>query len=237
MALAVGEEKQKAFLAKLGLLEQLEIELPERSSPLVPSKWGKIASMTVSYGHGIAVTPMHIVTATAALINGGILNSATMLKKSKFDFLNTGVRVVKASTSDSIRRIMRLVVTDGTGGKSNAEGYLVGGKTGTADKLKDGKYDTKVNISSFVGAFPMHEPKYVVFVVVDGAVGNKRTGGYTTGGMIAAPIAGEVIKRIAPMLGIMPVDMNDYNITKEFEYENEESKQPEPEPTRTTEEH
>jgi cell division protein FtsI (penicillin-binding protein 3) len=228
MALDVGEAKQKDFLMKLGLLDELEIEIPEKSPPLVPKNWGKVASMTVSYGHGIAVTPMHIVTATAALINGGVLNAATILKKSRFDFLNTGIRVVKQSTSDKIRRIMRLVVSVGTGGKADADGYLVGGKTGTADKLKDGKYDTKVNISSFVGAFPMNEPKYVVFVVVDGAVGNKRTAGYTTGGMIAAPVAGEVIKRLAPILGVTPVDMNDYKITKEFEYEDEESKQPEP---------
>lgn len=225
IALDVGNEKQEEFLKKLGLLDELEIEIPEKSAPLYPDNWGKVSSMTISYGHGIAVTPMHVVSATGALVNGGVLYPVTLLKKSKFSFLNSGVRVISEETSDKVRKIMRFAVRHGTGSKANVKGYLVGGKTGSADKPKKGKYDTKVNISSFISAFPMNEPEYVLLVMLDEPVGNASTGGYTTGGMIAAPVAGEIIKKLAPILGVNPVDENDYDIKKEFWYNNEKSKQ------------
>ncbi|PIR39413.1 MAG: penicillin-binding protein [Alphaproteobacteria bacterium CG11_big_fil_rev_8_21_14_0_20_39_49] len=225
IAVDAGEEAQREFLGRLGLLDELEIEIPEKSEPLYPDNWGKVSAVTISYGHGIAVTPMHVASATAALVNGGVLNPVTLLKKSRFSFLNSGVRVVQEDTSDKIRKIMRLAVKHGTGKNSDVEGYLVGGKTGSADKPKEGKYNTKVNISSFVSAFPMNEPKYVVLVMMDEPVGNAKTGGFTTGGMVAAPVAGEVIKRIAPILGVTPVDENDYEIQKEFWYDNERDKQ------------
>ncbi len=225
IAVDAGEEEQQKFLEKLGLLNELDIELPEKSEPLYPDSWGTVSTMTISYGHGIAVTPMHVASATSALVNGGVLNPVTLLKKSRFSFLNSGTRVIKEDTSDKLRKIMRLAVKYGTGKKADVQGYLVGGKTGSADKPKEGKYDTNVIISSFVSAFPMNEPKYVVFVMMDEPVGTAKTGGYTTGGMVAAPVAGEVIKRIAPILGVTPVDENDYEIQKEFWYDNERDKQ------------
>jgi len=117
---------------------------------------------------------------------------------------------------------MRLAVQYGTGGRADVSGYFVGGKTGSADKADNGSYDRKANISSFVGAFPMDKPRYVVFVMIDDPIGNTSTGGYTTGGMIAAPAAGKIIKRIAPVLDVMPVDESDYKIRREFWYNNED---------------
>jgi cell division protein FtsI (penicillin-binding protein 3) len=168
---------------------------------------------------------MHVASATAALVNGGVLNPVTLLKKNKFSFFNDGIRVVSEATSDKIRKIMRLAVHYGTGRKADVRGYLVGGKTGSADKPKEGKYDTNVIISSFISAFPMDEPEYVVMVMMDEPIGTAKTGGYTTGGMVAAPVAGDIIKRIAPILSVTPVDESDYEIQKEFWYDNEGTKQ------------
>ncbi len=230
IALDVGAESQRQFLHRLGLLSGLDIELPEVAGPLYPSKWSKISSMTISYGHGIAVTPIHVIRATAALVNGGILHKATILKQGDPARIK-GDRVVSKLTSDRIRKLLRLVVEHGTGDKADAEGYLVGGKTGTADKPDNGKYNTKSLISSFIGAFPMNKPKYVVFAMVDQPVGNKKTGGFATGGMVAAPAVKEIIERISPILGVMPVDANDAKIRKEFWYDYEHKSEEENTPT------
>lgn len=218
IAVDAGVETQRAFLKKLGLLDELSIEVPEKGTPLVPETWSKIRSMTVSYGHGIAVTPMHVAAATAALVNGGIYYPATLIKKDATEVY--GERVVSIKTSDKIRRLMRLAVQYGTGAKADVASYIVGGKTGSADKAVSGGYNRKAIMSSFVGAFPMNKPKYVVFAMLDEPIGNKSTGGYATGGMVAAPVVRKIISRIAPMLDVMPVDENGYEIKKEFFYEN-----------------
>ncbi len=223
IALEAGEAEQKSFLMKLGLLDEVEIELPEVRVPSYPDNWGKASTMTISFGHGISVTPMHVVKATAALVNGGILYPTTLIKKDKYDFLNVGQRVVSEDTSNKIRKLMRWAVKYGTGSKSNIDGYLVGGKTGTASKLTKGRYNESLNISSFIASFPMNSPKYVVFVMLDEPVGNKKTAGYTTGGMIAAPVVKNIISRAAPILGVLPVDESDYEIRKEFWYKNVET--------------
>lgn len=223
IALKSGCEKQRYLLKKLGLLDKLELEITEKGTPLYPRNWGKTSCITMSYGHGIAVTPMHVVTATASIINGGILKKPTFIKADNEDKDNY-TRVVSEKTSDKIRKIMRMAVEHGTGKKANVSGYLVGGKTGSADKPKKGKYNTKVNISSFVGAFPMNKPQYVVLVMVDEPIGNERTRGYTTGGYVAAPVVGKIIEKIAPILNISPVDENNYFLRKEFWYEPYEPK-------------
>lgn len=225
IAMDVGPEEQRSFMERLGLLSELELEVPEKGMPLFPARWSKISSLTVSYGHGIAVSPAHIVQSIAAMINGGMMHPVTLVKKNKFDFFSSGQRVISKATSDKMRKLMRLVVKHGTGGLANVPGYLVGGKTGSADKPSKGKYNRKALISSFVSAFPMNDPQYVVLVVMDEPVGNKRTGGYTTGGMVAAPIVGEIIKKTAPLLGVMPVDEDNPKIKKEFwsEYDEKDS--------------
>ncbi len=221
IALDTGIDAQKKFLKGLGLLDELSIELPEKGTPLYPSNWTKISSMTISYGHGIAVTPMHVASATSSLINGGTFYQPTLLKKESSEIY--GDKIINVKTSDAIRKLFRLAVLYGTGTKAEVQSYLVGGKTGSADKVISGAYKRSgALISSFVGAFPMNKPKYLVFIMVDEPVGNKSTGGFATGGMIAAPIVNKIITRIGPMLGVMPVDETQYAIKKEFWYDNGE---------------
>ena len=167
------------------------------------------------YGHGIAVTPLHVASATSALVNGGTYRTPTILKYSKAK-QPEGVRVIKERTSDIMRKLYRLVVTDGTGKKAAVNGFMVGGKTGTAEKIVDGKYNRKAKISSYIAAFPMTKPKYVVLIVLDEPRGNASTFNIATGGMTAAPITSRVIHRIAPMMGVIPVDEQDEAIKKRF---------------------
>lgn len=205
MALDVGTARQKEYLRRLGLLTPATIELPEVGSPLVPSPWREINTMTIAFGHGIAVTPVQMAQSTAAAINGGILPRATLLAALKNE-APKGVRVLKETTSADMRRLMRLVVTDGTGSKAQAKGYLVGGKTGTAEKIGGRGYRAKALVSSFAGAFPINDPRYVVLVIVDEPHGNKSSFGYATGGWVAAPVVSNVVSRAAPLLGVAPVD-------------------------------
>ncbi len=222
IALDVGGDYQRAFLDKLKMFKPTNIEVPEKSRTLYPRQWSKISSMTISYGHGIAVTPIHVVQAIASLINGGKWHDATLLAENANN--KKTIQIVRKQTSDNIRKLMRYVVEYGTGTKANVEGYLVGGKTGSADKATHGGYgDKKAIISSFVGAFPMNDPKYVVYAMVDEPKRSKEMP-FVTGGMVAAPVVARIIEQIAPILGVMPVDPDDEKIRKEFWYDNEAEK-------------
>lgn len=212
----LGEDSQKKFLGKLGLLDEEDIEMSEKGKPMYPDRWGMIHAMTISYGHGMAVTPLHVATALTPLVNGGVLYKPTFLKQEGKVY---GDVVVKKDTSDMIRKLLRKVVDEGTGSMAAAKGYLVGGKTGTAEKLVDGKYDRKSRLSSFLGAFPMHDPKYVIFVMLDEPKGTKDTFGIATGGFTAAPVVSKVISKIAPVLGIMPVDEESPEIKRALKIE------------------
>ncbi|MGQ0663362.1 MAG: peptidoglycan D,D-transpeptidase FtsI family protein [Pseudomonadota bacterium] len=205
MALEVGTARQRDFLGRVGLLKPAAIELPEVGAPIVPHPWREINSLTVAFGHGLSVSPLQLAAAAAAIVNGGIMRPATILKRPDFEPAR-GERVISPLTSEQMRRLMRLVVERGTGRPAQAPGYLVGGKTGTADKIIDGRYRKTALISSFVGAFPMTRPRLVVLAMLDEPKGNKSTLGYATGGWVAAPIIGRVVSRIAPVLGIEPVD-------------------------------
>ena len=160
--------------------------------------------MTVGFGHGIAVSPLHVVRGTAAVANGGIVLQPTILAHDPNDPLPEGRRIMNQSTSDTIRKLMRLVVTDGYGKPADIEGYFVGGKTGTAEKVGAHGYKKHANVSAFMSVFPMNAPRYAVYFMLDEPVGNKETGGYSTAGAVSAPGAGRVIARIAPMLGLFP---------------------------------
>ena len=220
----VGQEAQRAFIQKLGLLKKLSIELPEKSLPLYPDNWSKISSMTISYGHGIAVTPAHVVQAVGSLVNGGTFYPATLLADPNMVHAEPR-RVVTKDTSDKMRKLMRFAVVYGTGSKANANGYLVGGKTGTADKPTHGNYGNKQSvISSFIGSFPMHQPKYVILVMVDEPKRSKEFP-FVTAGVVAAPIVGQVVEQIAPILGIPPVDSADEDIKREFWYKDDPKKE------------
>ncbi|HSR55482.1 MAG TPA: penicillin-binding protein 2, partial [Alphaproteobacteria bacterium] len=205
MAMKLGTGGQREYLGRLGLLRPANIEVPEVGAPLVPSPWREINTVTISYGHGIAVSPVQTAQAVAAIVNGGILRQATLLKPLKGE-TPKGQRVLKTETSRSMRKLLRLVVTAGTGRKGHAPGYIVGGKTGTAEKTGARGYQEKALVSSFVAAFPMTAPRYVVFAVVDEPHGNKRTLGYATGGWVAAPVVSRFIRRAGPLLGIAPMD-------------------------------
>jgi cell division protein FtsI (penicillin-binding protein 3) len=205
MALALGTKGQREYLDRLGLLQPAGIEVPEIGAPLVPSPWREINTLTISYGHGIAVSPIQIAEAVSAVVNGGIRRPATVLKTLK-DEVPKGTRVLKARTSQNMRKLLRLVVTGGTGRMAHAPGYLVGGKTGSAEKIGTRGYRQKALVSSFVGAFPMTAPRYVVLAVIDEPHGTKKTFGYATGGWTAAPVVSRFISRAAPLLGIAPMD-------------------------------
>lgn len=203
IARAVGAARQRAYLDQLGFLRPVEIELNERGRPLYPADWGEIATMTVGFGHGIAVTPLHLATAYAALVNGGVWHPATLLKADP-DHPAPGRRVFSERTSKLMRELMRLVVIDGTGKQADAHGYEVGGKTGTAEKSQNGRYNHRALISTFAGAFPMTDPKYVVVAILDEPKGTADTFGFATGGWVSAPVVKTVVKTIGPMLGTMP---------------------------------
>ena len=164
--------------------------------------------MTISFGHGLAVSPLHLVAGVSAIVNGGMYRAPTLVRRSPAD-VPVGKRVVTAETSTKMRRLMRLAVENGTGQKASAPGYVVGGKTGTAEKVSGQSYKKKALISSFVAAFPMHKPRYVVLDMLDEAKGTKETFGYATGGWVAAPVVGAVVRRIAPVLGLRPIKDTD----------------------------
>ncbi len=206
MAVEVGTDVQRAFFDKIGFLKSLTTEIPELGSPLYPSHWAKINTMTIAFGHGMSVTPLHLITGAAAMVNGGILYHPTFLKRSAAS--DPGRRVIQAKTSLTMRQLMRLNAVEGTGRKADLAGYEVGGKTGTAEKAGRGGYAKKALFSSFVGAFPMSDPKFMVLVSLDEPHGLKETGGYATGGMVSAPSVKVIIEDIVSLYGILPGDLS-----------------------------
>ena len=208
MALAVGPDRHLEFMSRLGMLKPIRLEFSELGAPMSPPRWRRINSITVSYGYGLAVSPVHVVAGVSAVVNGGIYRDPTLLRREDGQAA-AGRRVVSATTSDQMRRLLRLVVEKGTARKAGNSGYLIGGKTGTTEKASGGGYKRKSLLSSFVGVFPMHDPRYVIHLMLDEPKGNAETYGYATGGWVAAPTARSVIERIAPILGVPPVDEND----------------------------
>jgi len=203
MALEVGIEEQKAFLGKLGLLSTLKTELPETGSPISPAKWSKLSSMTISFGHGISVSPLQTAVAAAALVNGGYYVPPTFMPRSQRAAAEKSHRVVKTETSDAMRSLMRLNVQKGSGRRADVPGYFVGGKTGTAEKVVNGRYSSNKRRNAFVSAFPMDDPRYLVLVLLD-EPNPEKPGISATAGRNAAPTVAGIVRRIAPMLGIQP---------------------------------
>ena len=206
MAMDVGTESQKAYLSAFGLLDTPTVELSEVGRPLTPAPWRDINTMTIGFGHGIAVSPLQMVSAVGALVNGGTLRPATIVTREAGD-VPEGDTVISAETSRQMRALMRLVVENGTGSKADVPGYLVGGKTGTAEKQGVGGYQRRALMSSFIAAFPVNKPRYVVFAMLDEPHGTKKTFGYATGGWTAAPVVGRVVARMAPLVGLAPQPM------------------------------
>jgi cell division protein FtsI (penicillin-binding protein 3) len=216
MAMDIGAERQQAFMRQLGMLDALPLEIPEAGSPLYPDRWREISAMTISYGHGLAVTPLHLVSGVAAMINGGVVRQPTLLAR---DTLPRGERIISEHTSFDIRRLMRLNAVEGSGKRALVPGFMVGGKTGTADKPNGSGYHDRARISSFVGAFPMTNPRYAVYVVLDEPQGTEETFGFATGGWVAAPAVGDIIAGIGAIAGVIPVEEDAPEIQHAFAIE------------------
>jgi len=205
MAVEMGSDTQRAFFDKIGFLRPLSTQITELASPLYPRHWMKINTMTIAFGHGISVTPLHLATGTAAMINGGILYPPSLVKRSATS--DPGRRVIQQKTSVMMRQLLRLNAVEGTGKNADLPGYEVGGKTGTAEKPSRGGYRQKALISSFVGGFPMNDPKFVILVSIDEPKGTKETHGYATAGWVAAPSFKVIAEGIVSLYGILPGDM------------------------------
>jgi len=209
----LGAERLRQTMIDLGMNERPYIELPARGMPIWPDgEWSRIRTMTVGFGHGIAVTPLHLASAYAAMVNGGIWRPATMHKLAPSE-APRGRRVFKASTSARMRQLLRMIAAYGTGRNANAAGYRVGGKTGSAEKPGAGGYQRSALISTFAAAFPMDRPRYVVVAMLDEPKGTTASSFQRTAAWNAAPIVGNLIPRIGPLLGVRPDDARDVDIS------------------------
>jgi cell division protein FtsI (penicillin-binding protein 3) len=220
VAARIADELQMADGNRLATIyRQLEfdrpvsIQLNEQATTLWPREWSRIANMTASYGHGIAVTPMHLAAAYAALVNGGVWHPTSILKLEPGQ-VPEGRRVFSAATSARMRQLLRMIVQSGTGRKGNAEGYRIGAKTGTGEKPGVGGYSKHSNVVTFASAFPMDEPKYVVVVVMDEPQGSKEFPGVRTAAYTTAPIVKAFVQRVGPMMGVYPEANRDIDISE-----------------------
>ncbi|TNE34971.1 MAG: penicillin-binding protein 2 [Alphaproteobacteria bacterium] len=209
----LGPVKLKRVMEDLGMNERPYIELPARGFPIWASgEWPRLRAMTVGYGHGIAVTPLHLAAAYAAMVNGGIWRPAT-LKKLKPGEVPRGRRVFKASTSARMNQLLRMITLYGTGRKADAKGYRIGGKTGSAEKPGAGGYQRSSLVSTFAAAFPMDHPRYVVIAMLDEPKGTTASSFQRTAAWNVAPIVGKLVPRIGPILGVQPDNTRDVDIS------------------------
>jgi cell division protein FtsI (penicillin-binding protein 3) len=204
IALSMGVEHHKWFLKKMGLLDRLRTELPESATPLWPKHWGELNTVTIAFGHGIAVAPLQAVAAINALVNGGYLIPPTFMKRSKDEAMELAKTVLKPETSEKMRYVMRLNAVQGTAKKADVPGYYVGGKTGTSEKVVGGRYSRTRLLNTFTAILPADKPRYQVMIILDEPQPLPETHGFATSGWNAVPTAGRVIARIAPMLGVEP---------------------------------
>jgi cell division protein FtsI (penicillin-binding protein 3) len=203
IARSVGAQRVKEFFNRIGLMEAAGGELAESARPILPQRWSDIAAATASFGHGIAVSPMAVTAAYGAISNGGNYVRPTFLARGDGAAVSSR-QVLSSQTSTTIVDLMRKVVTEGTGRRADALGYLVAGKTGTGEKAGPNGYDANRRVSSFAGVFPANEPRYSVLILLDEPKGSAQTGGVATAGMTAAPSVARIVERAAPLLGIAP---------------------------------
>jgi cell division protein FtsI (penicillin-binding protein 3) len=204
MALDVGIEGHQEFLKRVGLFDRLTTEIPEAAAPLLPRRWSRISTVTAAFGHGFAVQPLQGASVVAALLNGGRLIPPTFLKRDRESAAGLAVQIVKPETSEKMRYLFRLNAVEGTAQRAEVPGYRVGGKTGTAEKVVRGRYSREQRLTSFIGAFPMEAPRYVLLVMLDEPKPIPGTHGFATSGWNAVPTAAKIIARIAPILGVEP---------------------------------
>jgi cell division protein FtsI (penicillin-binding protein 3) len=204
MAMGQGVEKHKVFLKKLGQLTRMRTELPESAEPIVPKNWGELNTMTIAFGHGLAVAPLQAMMAVSALMNGGYMITPTFLKRSEEEAKKNAEQVIKAETSEAMRYLMRLNAEIGTAKKVDIDGYFVGGKTGTAEKVINGHYSKTRLFTTFMAVAPSDRPKYLFLTIMDEPQGLPETGGYATAAYNSGYVTGQIIQRVGPVLGLAP---------------------------------
>lgn len=202
MAMDMGGAYQRDFICKLGLCGPLKTELPEMGPAQVPAHWAEVNSATIAFGHGISFTLLHLMQAVGATLTGHLV-TPTFVKHERVA-APLGAEVVSYATVDKMRRLMRANAVAGSGKNANIAGYFVGGKTGTAEKTTGRRYSTEARLSSFIAAFPMDNPRYLIHVMIDEPRPNAHSQGYATGGWVAAPVVGRVIEQMGPLYGMAP---------------------------------
>jgi cell division protein FtsI (penicillin-binding protein 3) len=211
IAQVFGKDVQRTFLKKFGFFTPVRIEIPEIGFPLIPKNWTDVTTMTVAYGYGISVTPMQLLAGINGIINDGVWVNPTLLKKVSNEA--KGERILSTKVSSTIRHLMRQVILEGTGRSANVKGYDVFGKTGTAYRAQKGRYNgAKSRMTTFIGGFPLSNPKYIIVVMLQDAKAIKTSHGFSTAGWNVAPTAGKIIQRIAPLLKILPANVASKNI-------------------------
>lgn len=218
IALEIGRDTLKSYYKKLGLLDPISIEIPEKGSPLYPKSgdWSDITLTTMSYGYGISVSPLHFIQAMIPVVNGGYKHNLTLIKT---DDVKAGEQILSKDTSDSMKKLLRLVVEKGSGKKAEVNGYLVGGKTGTANKRSGKGYVNNNRMASFFATMPAIDPKYIVLIVLDEPKPTKDSFGFATAGWNAAPATGNILSRIAALYGMQAYDMNDAEVQEQLNVE------------------
>ena len=204
IGIAVGAERQRAFFDRIGMLTASPVELTEagRTAPLLPQRWTDLSTITISYGHGMAVTPLHLAAAYATLVNGGLRVQPSIIEGAP---KGEPERVLSARTSQQMREMLRQVVVRGTARSADVEGYEVGGKTGTADKPNaTGGYARDKTIATFAAFFPASAPKYVLVIALDEPTAMINDTAFRTAGLTAAPVVGHAVRRLAPIMGLRP---------------------------------
>jgi len=204
LALALGVDYHKAYLKKMGQLDRLRTELPESAEPIVPKRWGELNTVTIAFGHGLSVAPLQAVMGVAATLNGGLLIPPTFLKRGQDEARSMAQQVLKPETSIKMRYLMRLNAEIGSAKTANVDGYYIGGKTGTAEKVVNGRYSKTKLLTDFMAVLPADKPQYLLLIMLDEPQATKETHGYATAGWNAAPTAAKVIARVAPLLDIPP---------------------------------
>lgn len=201
----MGKDNYRDFLTRAGFDAPLQIELPETETSEIPKQFSEVGAATAAFGHGLSVTPLHLAQAYAAFVNGGILLPATLYPRTRQEAELIGERVISPETSEKIRYLMRLNALEGSGTHANklADGYRVGGKTGTAEKVVDGKYSSNRNLNVFASAFPVDKPQYAMVILVDEPKRENEQSGETAG-WNAGEVTGRLVARVAPLLGITP---------------------------------
>jgi cell division protein FtsI (penicillin-binding protein 3) len=201
LALGLGVDAHRSFLKKAGQLDRLVTELPENARPIVPSRWAEVHTATIAFGHGLAVAPLQAMMAVGALVNGGKLIPPTFLKRTPEEAAKLAIPFIKPETSEAMRFLLRLNAEKGSARRADVPGYYVGGKTGTAEKVINGRYSKSKNLTTFMAIAPADKPRYLFLTIYDEPA---PIDGPATAGLNASPTTGRIIERVAPLLGITP---------------------------------